>query len=129
MALTDAVAERGAARRPVVEAAASQSRLVPRVGWLAAAAAAFVLVVLTQVAGRGTLVWDEAARVGAGEHLSLALRAHDPGQVWDWFNAQTFYPFLEPALHGLALFLGASPVAAGWLPSTVAFVVAGLLAA
>jgi hypothetical protein len=38
------------------------------------------------------------------------------------------YPFLSPALYGLLLFAGASPLFAAALPSLIAYGVAGVLA-
>jgi hypothetical protein len=104
-------------------------RSVSLSSWVVASAGAWALILVTQVSGRGGLAWDEATRVAAGQRLNLALRAHDPGQVVEWLKAQTVYPFIEPGLHGLALYLGASSLAAAWLPSTLAFIIAGLLAA
>jgi hypothetical protein len=93
-------------------------------------AAAFVAAeVMFQVRGRGWLLWDEAARVEAGQGLVFALDSHSAGSVWTWINGQTFYPFLAPALHGLLMFGGADPVAAAWIPGVLAYCGAGVLAA
>ncbi len=83
---------------------------------------------LLQVRERGPLVWDEAVRVGEGARLAYILHAGDVGAAWDWVHAQTFYPFLLSALHGLLFFVGAGPVTAAWLPALVAYALASVLA-
>lgn len=76
---------------------------------------------------RAPLVWDEAARVDAGAGLVLAIRHTSLPEVWNWLNDQTFYPFLGPAFNGLVLLVSGNPLLAAWLPSLLAYGVAGIL--
>lgn len=105
---------------------------VPRVhlgsaAWLLVAVGLTLMVGAFQVGDRAPLVWDEAARVNAGVGLATALDQGSLGGVWDWVNAQTFYPFLSSALHGVVFFFTGDELVAGWLPTLVAYGLCGLL--
>ena len=98
--------------------------------WLSAACFAVTLAWLLQIEGRTPLlVWDEAGRVSTGEGLSDAIAHLSLPALWHWLHAQAFYPPLMPALHGLAGAAGAEPLTAAWLPSLLAYGLAGLLTA
>jgi hypothetical protein len=102
------------------------------VGQIGLPAAAFVFAcaeLVWQVRGRSWLLWDEAARVDAGQGLAFALHSGSAVALWNWINDQTLYPFLSAALNGLLIFLGADPLTAAWIPSVTAYVAIGLLAA
>jgi hypothetical protein len=65
-----------------------------------------------QIEGRSQyLAWDEAARVGAGELLARSVIEGNVFGTWHWLHAQAFYPALMASLHGVALLVGADPVA------------------
>jgi hypothetical protein len=87
------------------------------------------LVVRWQIAHRAPLVWDEARRVQPGVDFTRALSTHSFGRVFDWANAQTFYPFLSSFLSGIVLWLGGGFTAAAWLPVLLAYDAAGIAAA
>ncbi len=115
--------------RPTV---AGRERLFPRDApwvWIALVTALVAVIVLLHVHGRAPLTWDEAARVDSGSRLLFAVRSGSLDEVWRWFNAQTYYPFLMPAVHGLVLAATGSPLAAASVPTILAYVGTGLLAA
>jgi hypothetical protein len=100
-------------------------------GWppiLMAAVLAVAAAFFFQVQGRGWLAWDEAARVEPGYRLVLIVQTHRWIDVWNWVNDQTFYPFLTSAIHGTLIWAGLDPLSAGWVPSLLAFGLAGVLA-
>ena len=97
--------------------------------WLGVVSALIAVIVVLHLHGRSPLTWDEAARVDSGSRLLFALRTGTSEELLRWFNAQTYYPFLMPAVHGLVLYLTGSPVAAASAPTILAFVCSGLLAA
>lgn len=96
--------------------------------WLGLAAVACTATYLLHIATRGGLLWDEAARVLAGQELAFQLQRGDAAGAWTWLNNQTFYPFLLPAFQGVLLASGVPPVAAAWMPSLLAYGVSGILA-
>ncbi len=104
-----------------------RSARLDALAWGLAAVGAMTLAGVLQVSQRAPLAWDEAARVSSGMQLSFALEHLSPGEVWAWFSAQGFYPFLEPSLHGLAYLVTGNPVAAAWLPALAAYGLAGVL--
>lgn len=63
----------------------------------------------------------------AGSAWLSAVRSGSPVQVWHWLNAQTYYPFVTPVLHGLALLVTDSVLAAAWLPAFAAYALTGLV--
>jgi len=72
------------------------------VSWLAwplAALLAAAVVGLVQIRDRAPLVWDESYRVSQGVFISYSAQAGRWDAVWDWINAQTFYPFILLVLH------------------------------
>jgi len=81
-----------------------------------------------QAHGRAPLTWDESARVESGGRLIFAIRSGDGSQLWQWVHAQTYYPFLTPTLHGWALLITGSTLAAAWVPALLGYVLAGVLA-
>jgi hypothetical protein len=86
------------------------------------------LVGALQVADRGPLAWDEAARVDSGMKLAFALRDLDLVGVWDWFTLQDgYYPFLGTGVHGLAHLVTGDALSSAWLPPLIAYGLGGVL--
>src|SRR5438128_11319664 len=102
--------------------------LALNLAWVLAAISAAAAVWRLQIANRAPLIWDEAVRVDAGASLTYAIRSGDFHGAWDWIHTQVFYPFLGPAFNGLTLLVTHDPLAAAWVPSLVAYTLAGMLA-
>jgi len=94
-----------------------------------AALIAALVTGLIQLRERAPLVWDESYRVSQGAYVAYKMREGNLGAVWDWFNAQTFYPFLLPTIHAVVYFFTTNPLLSAWLPALVGYTLAGLLAA
>ena len=117
--------------KPSLHRLVLRARSISPTGWVALSICAVFAVAaigLLQVLGRGPLEWDESVRVNSGWWLAYRLSLGDIASVWQWLNGQTLYPFLSPALYGLLLFAGASPLLAAALPSLIAYGLAGVLA-
>jgi len=98
--------------------------------WLLASLGAALLALVFQVRQRaGFLVWDEADRIYPAVAFAHAVHVGDPAGAWAALHIRSPYPVLASLTHGLILLLNPDPVVAAWVPSVVAYAVAGLLVA